>query len=325
MTGRRCSGGSPRRREAAEEAGFDAISVPDHVHQNRVGGGPASPMFEAYTVLGALALATSSAATALAGQPGDVARARAARQGGDHARRDLRRPGRARRRRGLGRRRARGVRYRLPRARRAVRPAGRGAGHLPRAVHQRSRRASPGSSTRCGTPTTRRGRCAAPSPCSWRAAARSARWTWSPGTGTRATCSPATADVRHKFDVLAAHCERVGRDPAEITKTVFAFDTSDLAALAASARSLAAAGADGMIVVGPQDPAAIGADRRGPRRGLPRLGAGAARGAQPQPGAGGGGQRGDAGAHRRLDHRGEQRRVVGRQAVHDRPAPPRSS
>ncbi len=39
---------------------------------------------------------------------------------------------------------------------------------------------------------------------------------------------------------------------------MFAFDTSDLAALAASARSLAAAGADGMIVVGPADPAAIG-------------------------------------------------------------------
>ena len=46
---------------AAEEAGFDAISVPDHVHQNQVGGGPAAPMFEAYTVLGALALATRSA------------------------------------------------------------------------------------------------------------------------------------------------------------------------------------------------------------------------------------------------------------------------
>jgi alkanesulfonate monooxygenase SsuD/methylene tetrahydromethanopterin reductase-like flavin-dependent oxidoreductase (luciferase family) len=27
---------------AAEEAGFDAISVPDHVHQNPVGGGAAS-------------------------------------------------------------------------------------------------------------------------------------------------------------------------------------------------------------------------------------------------------------------------------------------
>jgi alkanesulfonate monooxygenase SsuD/methylene tetrahydromethanopterin reductase-like flavin-dependent oxidoreductase (luciferase family) len=63
--------------------------------------------------------------------------------------------------------------------------------------------------------------------------------------------------VRHKFSVLAAHCARVGRDPASITKTVFAFDTSDLGAFAASARSLAAVGADGMIVVGPEDPARI--------------------------------------------------------------------
>jgi alkanesulfonate monooxygenase SsuD/methylene tetrahydromethanopterin reductase-like flavin-dependent oxidoreductase (luciferase family) len=44
--------------QTAEEAGFDAISVPDHVHQNRVGGGPDSPMFEAYTLLGALAART---------------------------------------------------------------------------------------------------------------------------------------------------------------------------------------------------------------------------------------------------------------------------
>jgi alkanesulfonate monooxygenase SsuD/methylene tetrahydromethanopterin reductase-like flavin-dependent oxidoreductase (luciferase family) len=64
-------------------------------------------------------------------------------------------------------------------------------------------------------------------------------------------------DVRHKFDVLAGHCERIGRDPAEITRTVFAFDTSDLDKLAASARSMAAVGADGMIVVGPEDPARI--------------------------------------------------------------------
>jgi F420-dependent oxidoreductase-like protein len=47
--------------EAAEAAGFDAISVPDHVLQNDVGGGPASPMFEAYTLLGAFAGRTRSA------------------------------------------------------------------------------------------------------------------------------------------------------------------------------------------------------------------------------------------------------------------------
>lgn len=48
----------------AEESGFDAISVPDHVHQNQVGGGPASPMFEAYTVLGALEASARSLAAA---------------------------------------------------------------------------------------------------------------------------------------------------------------------------------------------------------------------------------------------------------------------
>jgi F420-dependent oxidoreductase-like protein len=44
----------------AEEVGFDAISVPDHMHQNGTGGGPTSPMFEAYTLLGALAMRTKT-------------------------------------------------------------------------------------------------------------------------------------------------------------------------------------------------------------------------------------------------------------------------
>jgi ABC-type sugar transport system substrate-binding protein len=63
--------------------------------------------------------------------------------------------------------------------------------------------------------------------------------------------------VRHKFDVLDRHCERVGRNPAEITKTVFVFDTGDLAEFASGARALAAVGADGIIVVGPEDPGRI--------------------------------------------------------------------
>ena len=41
-------------------------SVPDHVHQNRVGGGPDSPMFDAYTLLGALALWPARMALAVA-------------------------------------------------------------------------------------------------------------------------------------------------------------------------------------------------------------------------------------------------------------------
>lgn len=45
---------------AAERAGFDSLWVPDHVHQNQVGGGPSGPMLEAYTFLGALAARTQS-------------------------------------------------------------------------------------------------------------------------------------------------------------------------------------------------------------------------------------------------------------------------
>jgi F420-dependent oxidoreductase-like protein len=46
---------------AAEQAGFDSIWVPDHVHQNNIGGGPGGPMLEAYTLLAALAARTETA------------------------------------------------------------------------------------------------------------------------------------------------------------------------------------------------------------------------------------------------------------------------
>jgi ABC-type sugar transport system substrate-binding protein len=75
------------------------------------------------------------------------------------------------------------------------------------------------------------------------------------GDACNVLADPAAAP--RKFDVLRAHCERAGRDPAEITKTVFAFDPGDLAKLSADARALAGAGADGMIVVSPDDPARI--------------------------------------------------------------------
>ncbi|HWF73949.1 MAG TPA: LLM class F420-dependent oxidoreductase [Solirubrobacteraceae bacterium] len=45
--------------QAAEAAGFDSIWVPDHAHQNDIGGGPSGPMLEAYTLLGGLAARTS--------------------------------------------------------------------------------------------------------------------------------------------------------------------------------------------------------------------------------------------------------------------------
>ncbi|HTZ07819.1 MAG TPA: LLM class flavin-dependent oxidoreductase, partial [Acidimicrobiales bacterium] len=43
---------------AAEEAGFDSVWVMDHFFQLPALGGPAEPMFEAYTLLGALAART---------------------------------------------------------------------------------------------------------------------------------------------------------------------------------------------------------------------------------------------------------------------------
>jgi hypothetical protein len=45
---------------AAEDAGFDAILVPDHMAQGAIGGGPLNPIFEAYTLLAFLATRTST-------------------------------------------------------------------------------------------------------------------------------------------------------------------------------------------------------------------------------------------------------------------------
>lgn len=59
--------------------------------------------------------------------------------------------------------------------------------------------------------------------------------------------------VRHKFDVLKRHCDNVGRDPSEITKTVFVIVPEDRARFAGWLRVLAAAGADGVVAVAEYD------------------------------------------------------------------------
>ncbi len=122
-----------------------------------------------------------------------------------------------------------------------------------------SGRPSPGSSTPPRTPTTRRGRCGVPSRSSWAVAARSARWTWSRGTGTCATCSrahPRTCGTSSTCSTSTASASdgTPRRSPGRCSRST----PRTWSALAASARSLAAAGADGMIIVGPADPAAIG-------------------------------------------------------------------
>jgi F420-dependent oxidoreductase-like protein len=242
--------------ETAEASGIDLLSVPDHLQQNQVGGGPDSPMFEAYALLGALAMKTSSARLLALVSPVT-----------------LRSPGLL----------AKCVTTLdvLSRGRAVL---GVGAG-WDVAEHEAYGLAFPGTGERMDLLDETLAIC--------RAMFRDKRATVSGthysvrdapnsprpdgpipvlvgGGGERRTLRAAAryadacnvfggdADtVRHKFDVLERHCEQVGRDPAEITKTVFGPAPGDLAAFAAGARALAAAGADGMIVIGPEDPGRI--------------------------------------------------------------------
>jgi F420-dependent oxidoreductase-like protein len=243
---------------SAEAAGFDAVSVPDHVHQNQVGGGPDSPMFDAYTLLGALAMRTATVrlfalvSPVTLRHPGLLAKAVTAL--------DVLSGGRAVLGIGAGWDVAESEAYGI-----SFPSAGERFDRLEEALAICDALLTEGRATFSGRFYTMRDARNSPRPVHGTIPVLVA------GGGERRTLdlvarygdacnvfAGAPADVRHKFDVLDAHCERIGRDPAEITRTVFAFDTSDLAALADSARSLAAVGADGMIIVGPADPALIG-------------------------------------------------------------------
>ncbi len=242
---------------AAEEAGFDAISVPDHVHQNQVGGGPGSPMFEAYTVLGALATVTSSArlfslvSPVTLRAPGLLAKAVTTL--------DVISGGRAVLGVGAGWDVAEHAAYGIP-----FPGLGERFDRLDEELAICSDMFRQQRATFSGKFYAVTDAYNSPRPV------REPIPVLVAGGGEKRTldlvaryadaCNVFAGEpqaVRHKFDVLAAHCARVGRDPASITRTLFAFDTSDLTALAASARALADVGADGMIVVGPEDPARI--------------------------------------------------------------------
>jgi F420-dependent oxidoreductase-like protein len=245
--------------QAAEEAGFDAVSVPDHVHQNQIAGGPASPMFEAYTVLGALAQATSSArlyslvSPVTLRAPGLLVKAVTTL--------DVISGGRAVLGVGAGWDAAEHAAYgidfpvlgeRFDRLEEEL--------DIGRAMVRDERAAF------AGRFYTVRDAYNSPRPVHGTIPVLVA------GGGEKRTLDLVAryadagnfffegdlAQARHKFDVLARHCERIGRDPAEITRTVFAVDTADLRAFEATARALAAAGADGVIVGNPADAAAIG-------------------------------------------------------------------
>jgi len=243
--------------QAAEDAGFDAISVPDHVHQNQVGGGPASPMFEAYTVLGALAAVTSSVtlfslvSPVTMRAPGLLAKAVTTL--------DVISGGRAALGVGAGWDVAEHEAYGID-----FPGLGERFDRLDEELAVCRALFSGEQATFTGKFYAVRDAYNSPRPV------RGSIPVLVGGGGEKRTldlvaryadaCNVFAGDpaaVRHKFDVLDRHCERIGRNPAEIAKTLFAFDTSDLGALEASARSLAAVGAEGMIVVGPEDPARI--------------------------------------------------------------------
>jgi len=244
--------------QAAEEAGFDAISVPDHVHQNQIAGGPASPMFEAYTVLGALAPVTTAArlyalvSPVTLRAPGLLAKAVTTL--------DVISGGRAVLGVGAGWDVAEHAAYGI-----GFPGLGERFDRLDEelAVCRTLSGAQPASFD--GRFYTLRDAYNSPRPV------RGTIPVLVAGGGEKRTLDLVAryadacnvfagdpAEVRRKFDVLRGHCERIGRDPAEITRTVFAVDTADLGAFEASARALAAAGADGIIVAGPDDPAVIG-------------------------------------------------------------------
>jgi F420-dependent oxidoreductase-like protein len=244
--------------QAAEEAGFDAISVPDHVHQNRVGGGPASPMFEAYTVLGALAPVTRRArlfslvSPVTMRPPGLLAKAVTTL--------DVISGGRALLGVGAGWDAAESAAYGIPFPGVAER-----FDRLDEELAVCRALFSDEQATVSGKYYAVRDAYNSPRPV------RGTIPVMVAGGGEKRTldlvarygdaCNVSGGDpaqVRHKFDVLERHCERIGRDPAEITRTVFAVNTADLSALESSARALVAAGADGLMVLGVTDPAAVG-------------------------------------------------------------------
>jgi F420-dependent oxidoreductase-like protein len=237
-----------RAVEGAEAAGFDAVSLPDHLQQNAVGGGPSSPMFEAYTVLGALAMRTTSvrllalvspvtlrnpALLAKAVTTLDVLSGGRAVLGigagwdaSEHEAYGFAFPGVAGRMDRLGealqvcralfrdeQASVSGAHYAVRAAPNSPRPL---AGAIPVLVAGGGER---------------------------RTLALAARY----GDACNVAGDPAT--VRHKFDVLAGHCEKAGRDPAEITKTVFVLVPDDLTEFADQLSALAGAGADGAVAL----------------------------------------------------------------------------
>jgi F420-dependent oxidoreductase-like protein len=240
----------------AEESGFDALSVPDHVHQNDVGGGPKSPMFEAYTLLGALAAQTQSAKLLALVSP--VTLRSPALLAKSVTALDVISGGRAVLGIGAGwdasEHNAYGfafppVKERMDRLDEAMtvcrslfseqRPSFSGVHYTLDEAWNSPKPIAGSIPILIGGGGERR---------TLRLVARHADACNVFGDGPT---------LRHKFEVLERHCQDIGRDPTEITKTAFVMAPDDVSEFGDLMGPLIDAGVEGVVVIGTYDSARI--------------------------------------------------------------------
>ena len=170
-------------------------------------------MFEAYTLLGALARADEPVAARHARHRRDLPQPGAAGEGGDRARRHLRRTGAPRHRRRLVRRGARGARLRVPAALGALRaPRGRAA-DLPGDVHRGAEHGeghAPPDRRRVELAARRSRRADRRS--SWAGPARRRRSGSRRSTRTSSTSTRRSSTCRASSTRSQGHLDRLGRD-----------------------------------------------------------------------------------------------------------------
>ena len=220
VTTRGCSRRVASIATTAEAAGFDSVWVMDHLFQiPGMGRGRRADVRGVHPPRGPGRPDPTRPAGGH-GDRGDLPQPGPPGQGGDGPRRPVRWARRARHRCGLVRGRARGPGLRLPPAHGALRPPRGGAGHLPGHVHRgRPELRGPLStgSTEPSTVLVRSNRGGPPILIGGSGERRTLRL-----VAEHADACNLFGDVdtvRHKLDVLARHCDDIGRDPATITKT----------------------------------------------------------------------------------------------------------
>jgi len=243
--------------QVAEASGFDAISVPDHVLQNEMAGGRQCPMFEAYTVLGALAMRTTKVRLLALVSPVTLRNPAFLAKAVTTV--DVISGGRAVLGIGAGWDRAEheAYGYDFP-------SVGERMDRLDEAVTICKRLFCERQASFMGAHYTVRDAWNSPRPIA------GAIPILLGGSGERRMLELVArhADawnvvdrfdgdagaVRHKFDILKRHCDSVGRDPSEISKTVFVtIPDDDRATFSGWLRILAKEGTDGVVVIGIYD------------------------------------------------------------------------